>query len=110
MRKKKLSQINGKSEDFRPTSLDQVWGDTGMSRYSTLDEEKYEKSLSEMNLTDLQTHAVKIGIMPVDRRSDLMKNLIKEFRIFAGSFRVPKQTTSTSKISSRASKILSEGR
>ena len=28
-------------ESFEKTSLDQIWGDTGLGRYGTQDEEKY---------------------------------------------------------------------
>jgi hypothetical protein len=35
-----LSETNAKVEDFKPTSLDQIWGDRGTSKYGTLDPEK----------------------------------------------------------------------
>ena len=37
-----LSQTHGK-EEFKPTTLDQIWGDTGISKYGTLNEDEYEK-------------------------------------------------------------------
>ena len=36
-----LSQTHGKVEDFKPTTLDQIWGDDGLSKYQTLDEVQY---------------------------------------------------------------------
>ena len=39
---KNMSQTHAKQE-FQPTTLDQIWGDTGSSTYGTMDEEVYAK-------------------------------------------------------------------
>ena len=33
-----LSQAHGKEEKFVPTTLDQIWGDEGLSKYGTMEE------------------------------------------------------------------------
>jgi len=113
-RKKKLSELNqthGKKEDFRPTSLAQVWGDTGLSTYSTLDEAEYEGTLRDMNKSDLQIHATRIGIIPIDNREILAQRLIREFRAHVNSYKAPRlMSEKPSSVSSEVRKILAEGR
>ena len=105
-----LSQSHGKEEGTQPTSLDQVWGDTGVSKFGTLDEEEYESSLSSMNKSDLQTHATKVGLVPIDDANMLRKRLLREFNRHISSFRTPKQTQGVKKMSAKAVKILKEGK
>ncbi|MEK6883463.1 MAG: hypothetical protein AABY22_27800 [Nanoarchaeota archaeon] len=107
--KKEIHQIHGKVETFQPTTLDQIWGDTGLGKYGTLDEEKYISKLNDMNKADLQKHAVGVGIIPTDGREGLIKKLLKEFRAHVASFRKPILKEPT-KVSKNALKILSEGR
>jgi hypothetical protein len=106
-----LNQTHGKKEEFRPTTLDQIWGDTGMSKYSTLDEDEYESSLKGMNKSDLQTHATTVGIIPIDNRDMLAQRLVREFRSHVNSYRAPRNSRqSNTSISEEARKILAEGR
>ena len=43
-----LSQTHGKEEgNFKPTTLDQIWGDDGVSKYGTLNEAEYIKKIDE---------------------------------------------------------------
>ena len=105
-----LRQSHGKEEGTQPTSLDQVWGDTGVSKFGTLDEEEYESSLSSMNKSDLQTHATKVGLVPIDDVNMLRKRLLREFNRHISSFRTPKQTQGVKKMSAKALKILKEGK
>ena len=53
---KKLDQVHGKQENFKPSTLEQIWGDEGLGLYSTLNEEEYVEIISEFNVTDLQRH------------------------------------------------------
>jgi len=106
-----LNQVHGKEEKFRPTTLDQIWGDTGHSKYNTLEESEYEDSLGEMNKSDLQTHATQVGIIPVDNRDMLAQRLIREFRNHVNSFRAPLESRQSNKtVSKEVRKILAEGR
>ena len=54
---KKLDQVHGKQENFKPSTLEQIWGDEGLGLYSTLNVEEYVEIISEFNVTDLQRHA-----------------------------------------------------
>jgi len=116
-RRKKVSGLNqthGKDEsapEYRPTTLEQVWGDEGHGRYKTMDREKYELYLSGLSKTDLQKHAAEIGVVPVDNRDMLKKRLVAEFRKHVASYRMPKQEAPRqAKPSDEVTKILREGR
>ena len=104
-----LSQTHGKVE--KAVTLDQVWGDTGKAKYGTLDLEKYNTYLDDLNKSDLQAHAVKIGLVPIDDRKTLVARLKKEFQKHVAQFKVKETTTSNKPIISKTVKdILSEGR
>jgi hypothetical protein len=90
--------------------LDQVWGDTGNGKYGTLNLEKYNTYLDELNKSDLQAHAVKIGLVPIDDRRTLVARLKKEFQKHVAQFQVKENHTSNKPISKTAKDILSEGR
>ena len=106
-----LSQIHGKEEKFKPTTLDQVWGESGNTKYGTTDVNDYIRKLEDMNTTDLQTHAHVIGFVPVDDRVTLMKKLIGEFKKHISGFQKPTdQLPHNRPPSDEVKKILSEGR
>lgn len=106
-----LSQIHGKEETFEPTTLDQIWGESGNTKYGTTDVNDYVRKLEDMNTTDLQTHAHVIGFVPVDDRVVLMKKLIGEFKKHISGFRKPTgQLPHARPPSDEVKKILSEGR
>jgi hypothetical protein len=110
---KELSQAHGKVEKFTPTTLDQIWGDDGSSRYGTVIEEEYVNSIRDMAMTDLQTHASKIGFIPIDNRENLEKRLIKEFRRHVSEYRAPTETAVENNpigIDPKIKKILEEGK
>jgi hypothetical protein len=110
---KELSQTHGKveSEETVPTTLDQIWGDTGLSKYKTMDLDKYQEQLSEYNKTDLQAHATKIGLIPVDSTVELKKRLVREFKKHASKYEaMPRQRRETQPLSEKALKILAEGK
>lgn len=104
-----LTTIDAKQDKFEPTTLDQIWGDSGISKYNTMELNKYEQSLSEMSKTDLREHAVKVGLFPVDNREILVKRLVAEFRKHVASFTKPIKKQKELKISKKAMDILKEG-
>ena len=107
----KLSQTHGKKEGFKPTTLDQIWGDTGASKYQTLDEEEYTQKLNSFNKSDLQAHAISMGLVPIDDRDKLTLRLVKDFRRHVNNYRVPKPSAPTNaKVPADIQKILNEGR
>lgn len=113
MRKKltEMKQAHGKQEKFVPTTLDQVWGDTGISKYKTLDEAAYAAELAEMNKSDLISHACKVGVVPADDRERLIKKLLTQFKQHVSQYRVASLKPEAPKeVSKEVLKILAEGR
>jgi hypothetical protein len=114
---KNLSQTHGKleTEEFAPTTLDQVWGDTGMWKYDTMDAIEYEKNLKVMAKVDLQAHASRVGIVPVDNRDVLSSRLLREFKKHVTLYRFPQNQSlgdvhSKEQLSENARQILNEGK
>ena len=105
-----LNQAHGKVEGPEPTTLDQIWGDSGLSKYRTLDASEYEIYLKQLNKSDLQRHAAEMGIVPVDSREMLSNRLLKEFNRYVASFKMPSANKSTQPVSDKVKRILSEGR
>lgn len=113
MSKRKITQLmqtHGRLEDVEHKTLDQIWGDTGTSKYSTLDQKEYIHFISEMNKSDLQAHANKIGLVPIDNRDLLTKRLLAEFKKFTSTFKTPKSTSNSIKLDKQIKNILSEGK
>lgn len=109
-RTRKTSQTHGKIENV-PNSLDQIWGDTGISKYGTLDLDEYKKYLNDLNKSDLQTHASKIGLIPVDDTKILKERLEREFIKHASVYAAKISTTETEiKLSKEVKDILAEGK
>lgn len=112
-RKKKieeLSQTHGKLENTQYKSLDQIWGDTGLSKYNTTNLQDYTNYINEMNKSDLQAHANKIGLVPIDNRETLTKRLVSEFKKFISSFNVPKNIDNSVNLDKKSKDVLSEGK
>ena len=108
---KNLSQIHGEEEKFQPTSLDQVWGEDGSSTYGTMNDAEYERQIDEMNMSDMQTHASRVGIIPIDNRSTLRDRLLREIRKHVANYRKPiHHPTPPEEVDAQTLKILSEGR
>ena len=108
---KTISETHGKVDEGKPTTLDQIWGDTGLWRYNTMDLSEYKKYLKNLNKTDLQAHAKKVGLIPVDERSILNKRLLAEFKRHVSSYSsLNKSKGEVESVSNEVKKILSEGR
>ena len=109
---KDISQTHGKVEEKNttPSTLEQVWGDTGETKYGTMDEKEYVAHMKELNHTDLQLHASKVGIIPVQSREMLQRRLLKEFQKHVVSYKRPGGNKSAPKLSKKAKDILAEGR
>lgn len=113
---KKMSQAHGMvdtgEEKFEPTSLDQVWGNDGTSKYDTLDVKDYKENLKEMSKSDMQAHAIKIGLIPVDDIKMLESRLIREFNKHVARYTKPLSNKSNplSNIDKKSAQTLSEGR
>lgn len=112
--KKQMLQIHGKEEinnKKQPSSLDEILGET-LSIYTANSSEEYRGQLAEMNMTDLQTHAYKIGLVPTPDRKVLTDRLVQEFVKWNsryGSNIATGKVTSLEELDSKAKKILREG-
>jgi hypothetical protein len=106
-----LNQIDAKSETGKPTTLDQIWGDTGMQKYGTNDFDEYKQHLHSLNRSDIQAHAMKVGILPTDNHEILVARLEREFKRHVATYQAPSENKQKQKkISKEVQKILSEGR
>jgi len=108
-----MLQIHGKEEVNKktPSSLDEILGET-LSIYTANSSEEYRGQLAEMNMTDLQTHAYKIGLVPTPDRKVLTDRLVQEFIKWNsryGSNIATGHITSLEDLDSNAKKILREG-
>ena len=108
--KKEVLQTHGKVEETVPTTLDQVWGDNGQSKYGTFNEKEYKDKISGMTRSDIQTHATKLGVVPVANREMLEKRLVKEFQKHKNLYNAPAQAADNTRLSQASKDILAEGR
>jgi len=111
--KKDMLQIHGKEEKTvkQPSSLDEILGET-LSIYTATSSEQYRGQLAEMNMTDLQSHAYKIGLVPTPDRKVLTDRLVQEFIKWNsryGSNVIEGDIKSIDDLDARARKILREG-
>jgi hypothetical protein len=111
--KKEMLQIHGKVEknQKQPSSLDEILGET-LSIYTANSSEQYRGQLAEMNMTDLQAHAYKIGLVPTPDRKVLTDRLVQEFVKWNsryGSNVATGQVKSVEDLDAKAKKILREG-
>ena len=111
---KDMSQTHGKVEKPLYSTLEQIWGDTGLSRYGTFDENEYAQELKNMTKSDIQAHANKLGLVPIDNRTELVKRLLKEFIYHKSKYSTIPADIQINNISPELSpevrKILSEGK
>lgn len=74
-----LQQTNGKSyEDqvARARELEEILGIAKINPFKTNDKRVFAEMLQEMNLTDLQSFAVKVGVFPAGNKT-VLRNKIK---------------------------------
>jgi hypothetical protein len=107
-----VKQTHAKVEKkFQQTTLNQIWGDDGTSEYGTLDYEKYKEKVFDMNMSDLQAHASRVGIVPIDNRNMLSDRLLREFNRHVSAYLKPAEASEKhQKIPEKIRQILAEGR
>lgn len=117
-RKKKLQSLNqthGKVDENKtqPTTLDQIWGDDGVWKYKTLDVGEYENWLNDLTSSEIQSHANRLGFVPVGELDVLKKKLIEEFRSHVAKYNAAavrsQNKEKATQVSPEVSKILKEG-
>lgn len=114
-RKPKIMQIHGKDESSLPSnissSLDEILGEK-LSIYTAKSKDEYRGQLAEMNMTDLQAHAYKIGLIPTQDRKVLSDRLVNEFIKWNSRFQSQDSNVnikSITELDNKAQKILREG-
>jgi hypothetical protein len=113
-KKSSMLQIHGKDESETkrvPSSLDDILGEN-LSTYTAKSSDEYRSQLCEMNMTDLQAHAYKIGLIPTDDRRILTDRLAQEFIKWNsrhGSNVAVGKLQSIEDLDSKTRKILREG-
>lgn len=114
-----LDQVDGKIAGGTSRSLDALIGEGSCSPYISKTEKDYEQYISELNATDLDRHAQKVGLAPTFERRVLKERLLREYRKFLASTCLIDQrlvdnhmnvNTQGTSLSKQAQKILSEGR
>ena len=81
-----LNQTTGKiyesKEDkiARAKELEEVLGIPQISPFKTNDPKVFEKNLEEINLTDLQAMAVRVGVFPSGNKTTLKNKLKRAFK------------------------------
>jgi hypothetical protein len=74
-----LQQTNGKNykqQVARARELEEVLGISKISPFKTNDKNVFNEMIKDMNLTDLQAFAVKVGVFPAGNKT-VLKNKIK---------------------------------
>lgn len=116
MGRKKLSEIKqtdgqaSSGKEFEFTTIEQILGDKGEGKYATANVVEYEGQLNEMNLSDLQRHALKYGLLPTDNKKLLKERLVREFNKHFSQYKVPKNIVKEKEVNPSVLKIMSEGR
>ena len=106
-----MNQTHGMEQKPKPTTLAQIWGDDGMSRYGTMNEMEYDSFLNNSSKSDLQAHANKVGLLPIDNVDQLMGRLMRQFNSHVSSYKAPKSIASNKvNLSDEAIRILGEGK
>jgi len=107
-----MSQTHAQVEEKHYQTLDQILGDAGSDKYGTFNEDEYWSQLNAMTKSDLQSHAVKMNLLPVDNMKMLRERLLNEFRRYNNSYLKVSGTKKVldNDISDAAKRILAEGR
>jgi hypothetical protein len=109
-------QVDGKAQSGNVPeslygSLDQILGEN-ISVYKAGTVDEYRAQIAEMNQTDLQTHALKIGLIPIEDRRILVGRLVQEFERWHSKMQPQGNVRGAKKIEDideKARKILREG-
>jgi len=112
---KEMNQTDGMGQEegvrHKATTLNQVWGDDGVSEYRTMDLEVYEKLIHNMSKSDLKHEAIRVGLLPIDNVNQLVIRLVRQFNQHVASYRAPQdQRKEKITLSEESMKILGEGK
>jgi hypothetical protein len=86
--KKDVNDLNiadGKDDIEKIKNLEDLLGVKQTNPYGTTSEAILEERMNEMTLTDLQTFAIRVGILPSGNKLTLKNKLKKSFKSHAGA-------------------------
>lgn len=90
-KKKNLKELNRAHGNEKPEirTMEQLLGNTGVSKFGTLDVEEYKEKLNKMDWSEISDHAVANGFFPgdVENIDRLKKTLVTNFVNYASQFR-----------------------
>lgn len=106
-----LQQVDGEiAPETEHLTLESIIGDAAANPAGAATVGEYQEILAEMNKFDLQFHATKQGLVPIENRALLEERLVARFNINASRGRgVSKTVRNDAKISKEALDILAEG-
>lgn len=81
----KLQVADGKQEIEKIKNLEDLLGVKQVNPYGTTSEAVLDERMGEMTLTDLQTFAIRIGILPSGNKLTLKNKIKKSFKSHAGA-------------------------
>tara|TARA_X000001036_G_scaffold300940_1_gene280022 strand:- start:7769 stop:8185 length:417 start_codon:yes stop_codon:yes gene_type:complete len=81
----KLSIADGKSDIQKAKDLEELLGVKQVNPFGTTNKAILEERMNEMTLTDLQTFAIKVGILPSGNKLSLKNKLLRAFKSHAGA-------------------------
>ena len=74
-----MEQTTGKEYIQKTKELEDILGVKEVNPFKTANASVFQENLSEMTLVDMQSLAVRVGVMPSANRTNLKKRLMKEF-------------------------------
>jgi|SRR5882724_2667129 len=106
-----LKQTHGKVNTFEVTSLDQIWGGGDNSKFGTMDENVFQKMLTDFTRADLENYARKHGSVIVESSERIRAELMKVFRNYVSLLQKPTSKPQPRQVvSPEAQRVLNEGR
>jgi hypothetical protein len=80
-----LQVADGKNDIEKIKNLEDLLGVKQTNPFGTTNKEVLEERMHEMTLTDLQTFAIKIGILPSGNKLSLKNKILRSFKSHAGA-------------------------
>jgi hypothetical protein len=77
-----LEHVNGKEYREKLLKLEKILGVQEVNPFKTTDPQVFEERLAEMNYSEMQALAMRVGLSPYLQKPQLKKALAKQFRSY----------------------------
>jgi hypothetical protein len=77
-----IEHINGKEFKEKIVELEKILGVQEVNPFKTTDPQIFEDRLAEMNYSEMQSLAMRVGLSPYLQKPQLKKALMKEFKSY----------------------------